>query len=87
MNDQTVKEIIVSLKENYQKSTKKNKSNTLDHLTIITQRNRKHLIKTLAKESIVLVAIKRSGRPKTYSKEELLPHIRFLWLQMERVSP
>ena len=30
--------------------------------------------------------VKRSGRPLTYSKRELLTHIKYLWKQMEEVS-
>ena len=86
MDDQTVKEIILSLKENYQSSTKAGKKIALDHLVAITKRSRKHLIKEIKKPVEVLKKKKSSGRPKIYQKTEILPHIRYLWLQMERIS-
>lgn len=87
MDDQTVKEIILSVKTNYQASTKASKKITLDHLVAITKRDRKHLTKLIGKSSDELKRRKSSGRPKKYQKAELLPHIKYLWLQMERVSP
>lgn len=86
MTDQTVKEILLSLKEDYQKSSKTSKTITLNHLTSITKRDRKHLIKALSRLPKNLKEVKRSGRPGIYSKKDLLPHVSFLWIQMERAS-
>ena len=49
MDDQTVKEIILSIKAGYQVSTKASKQITLNHLVAITKRDRKHLIKEIRK--------------------------------------
>ena len=87
MNDQTVKQIIVSIREKYQGSIKVDKKITLDHLEAITSRSRKHLIKELQRPIADLEKKKGSGRPQKYLKAELLPHIKYLWDQMERVSP
>jgi len=87
MDDQTVKEIILSIKPSYQVSTKASKQITLNHLVAITKRDRKHLIKEIRRTVEDLKMKKSSGRPKKYQKSELLPHIKYLWLQMERVSP
>jgi hypothetical protein len=87
MNDQTVKEIILSMRDEYQKSNKIGKTNILNSLVKITKRDRKHLIKSLKMTNDQLLKKKNSGRPQEYSKAELLPHIQFLWVQMERVSP
>ena len=87
MNDQTVKEVILSLKEEYQASTKRAKKIALDHLVAITKRSRKHVIKEINKPVENLKKKKVSGRPSKYNKAELLPHIKYLWLQMERISP
>lgn len=86
MNDQTVKEIILSLKTEYQASTKRAKKIALDHLVAITKRSRKHVIKEINRPAEELKKKKASGRPSKYKKSELLPHIKYLWLQMERIS-
>lgn len=86
MNDQTVKQIIASIQPTYQGSTKVAKKVTLDHLVAITKRSRKHLIKLVKRASEQLKKKKESGRPLVYQREELVPHIKYLWLQMERVS-
>lgn len=86
MNNQTVKEVIVSLKAEYQASTKRAKKISLDHLVAITKRSRKHVIKEINKSEEELKKKKASGRPSKYNKAELLPHIKYLWLQMERIS-
>lgn len=86
VNDQTVKQIIASIKPKYQASSKADKKITLDHLEAITNRSRKHLIKIFKTPLDRLVESKKSGRPNKYPKEELLPHIKFLWIQMEMIS-
>ena len=86
MDDQTVKQIIASIQPTYQVSTKVAKKVTLDHLVAITKRSRKHLIKLVQRPDEILNKKKLSGRSEVYQRDELLPHIKYLWLQMERVS-
>ena len=75
---------VVSL---YQESSKEKKGEVLDIAELVTQRSRKQLIKRLGrKRSNGSSSTKPPGRPLAYSKEELLPHIRYLWEKMEKIS-
>jgi hypothetical protein len=87
VNDQAVKENIKSVHERYHLADKSGKTKILDSLVLVTERNRKHLIRLLSPTLDELSIAKRSGRRRSYPVEELMPHIRHLWIAMERVSP
>ena len=72
----------------YQESFKEKKGELLQHAELVTQRSRKQLIKRLSqiKSNDGSPPLKRPGKPSTYSKNEILPHIQYLWGQMENIS-
>ena len=80
-------EYLLAIVGRYQEASKKEKSQILNHAEMATDLSRKQLIRRLNKPVEKLKIKKRSGRPKSYNKKELLPHIRHLWIQMERISP
>jgi hypothetical protein len=87
MRHQAVNEYLIAIFPAYQEGSKQDKSKILDHSVLATKRSRKQLIRRLSQMELESAEkIKKSGRPKTYNKEDLLPHIRHLWHQMEYVS-
>lgn len=80
---------VLNVKDRYFSSDKYGKGEILKSLEDYTKRDRKHLIKVLneSKNGWSNVSQSKVGRPLSYDKEELLPHIRRLWLNMERISP
>jgi hypothetical protein len=89
MNHHVVRTNILNVKDKYFASDKSEKAEILKSLEECTHRDRKHLIKVLneSKSGWSNVAQSKIGRPLSYNKEELLPHVRRLWLNMERISP
>lgn len=88
MNNQAVDQYLIAINKKYQESNKKEKGQLLNHAELITTRSRKQLIRRLQNIDYsggVMLTL-RSGRPLIYSKDELIPHLKFLWLQMERIS-
>ena len=83
-----VNSYLTAISDLYQQGNKEKKGELLDIAEEITNRSRKQLIKRLSqiqhfcdgKPSVQL------GRPLYYSKEELLSHIKHLWIQMEKIS-
>lgn len=86
MSQQAVKEYLLSIILIYQVSSKAEKSVLLDHAELVTKRERKYLIHRLNEGFDELYDKCRTGRPAKYYKPELLPHIHFLWMQMEQIS-
>jgi hypothetical protein len=87
MRRQAVDQYLTAIYKKYQGGSKKEKSNLLDHAQMITKRSRKQLIRRLNKIARDPTASKKSGRPLLYSRDELLPHIKYLWERAERISP
>jgi len=87
MKNQAVDQYLTAIYKKYQEGSKKEKSRLLDHSELITKRSRKQLIRRLNKISKDPSSVKKSGRPLVYSKEELIPHIKHLWMSAERISP
>ncbi len=89
MNHHVVRTNVLNVKDKYFASDKSEKGEILKSLEECTHRDRKHLIKVLneSKSGWSNVAQSKIGRPLSYNKEELLPHVRRLWLNMERISP
>ena len=83
MNDQAVKEYLLAIVDRYRTSSKRKKSEMLEHAVLATKRDRKVLIRRLNGPLEDLTRKKGSGRPLGYSKSELLVHIEYLWCQME----
>ena len=89
MCNQTVNQYLNAISSKYQESSKLEKGILLNHSELVTNRSRKQLIRRLnnpLSESSKSIKIS-IGRPSIYSKEELVPHIEYLWKQMERISP
>jgi hypothetical protein len=86
MSNQVMSEYLVVIVCKYQKATKREKSQILDHAQDVTGFERKHLIKRLLNREQRSMGRKTgSGHPLQYSKAELLPHIKYLWEKMERI--
>ncbi len=86
MSYQAIKEYLIAILTRYQQADKKGKTNLLNEATQVTHLSRKHLIRCLKLPKEALQRKKLSGRRAKYSPELLLPHIRYLWGQMERIS-
>jgi hypothetical protein len=86
MSYQAIKEYLVAIVERYEKANKSEKSKMLTEAESVTKLSRKHLIRVLKQPKEVIAKKKASGRNKKYDPEILVPHIRFLHLQMEQIS-
>lgn len=86
MSYQAVKEYLAVIQEGYKKSPKHEKTRILTEASRITGLSRKHVVRMLGLPPLKLLRRKSSGRPKKYPFKDLLPHIQFLWNQMERIS-
>lgn len=86
MSYQAIKEYLIAILPRYQEADKKGKSRILDEARLVTQLSRKHLIRQLNETKEILAQKKPSGRKPIYDRDLLLPHIQFLWSQMERIS-
>jgi hypothetical protein len=87
MGNQAVDQYLCAIWEMYQEGSKEQKGSLLDQAERITKLERKHLIKRLNRSSSEgVVRAKAPGRPAIFQRQELLPHIRYLWEQMEYIS-
>jgi hypothetical protein len=86
MSYQALKEYLVAIVDRYKKLDRNGKTTLLNEATQVTKLSRKHLIRLLKQPKEVLAKKKASGRKPKYPAELLLPHIRELWIQMERIS-
>jgi len=86
MSNQAVTEYLLAIVCKYQNATKGEKTSILNHAQDVTGLERKHLIRRLNSKPDEIGRQEGSGRPQTYSKAELLPHIKYLWEQMEKIS-
>lgn len=86
MSYQAIKEYLSAISSRYQQADKIGKGKILDEASLVTQLSRKHLIRLLNQSPEEIKKKKSSGRKPKYSREELIPHIEFLWIQMERIS-
>ena len=86
MSYQAIKEYLAVIVDGYKKSSKTEKSKILTQASRITGLSRKHLVRMMKESKEKLLKRKASGRPKKFPRALLIPHIQFLWIQMERVS-
>lgn len=86
MSYQATKEYLMAICERYQKAIKTEKSKMLTEASAVTELSRKHLSRTLNQPKENIVKKKSSGRKRKYDPQILTPHIRFLWIKMERIS-
>jgi hypothetical protein len=86
MSYQALKEYLVAIVDRYKNLDKQGKTELLNEATEVTKLSRKHVIRLLQRPKEVLAKKKASGRKAKYAIETLLPHIRRLWIQMERIS-
>ncbi len=86
MSYQAYKEYLAAIVDGYKKASKSEKTRILSEANRITGLSRKHLIRTLKYSKENLLRRKASGRPKKFPRSVLIPHIHYLWIQMERAS-
>ena len=86
MSYQATKEYLAAVADRYKKGTKQDKSKMLTEAMSVTGLTRKHLVRLLKLPKDKILKKKASGRPKKYPVPLLLPHIQFIWIQMERIS-
>jgi len=85
MSNQAIAEYLLVIASKYKNSSKQKKTMILNDAQEITGLSRKRLIRRL-NGSEHSRRKSGSGCLQTYLKEELLPHIKFLWIQMEKIS-
>ena len=86
MSHQAIKEYLLAIVNRYLASTKLEKSKLLNDAELICKLSRKQIIRRLNDDIENLKNKQASGRPRKYSRELLVPHIRHLWISMERIS-
>jgi len=86
MSYQSIREYLAAISDDYKKVRKAGKTKILSEACRITGLTRKHLVRTLLEPKEKLLKRKASGRPRRYGASLLLPHVGFLWNQMERIS-
>lgn len=86
MSYQACKEYLAVIVDGYKKVSKAEKTRILDEASRITGLSRKHLIRMLKESKETLLRRKASGRPKKFPRSLLIPHVQYLWGQMERAS-
>ena len=80
-------EYLRELAKHYFEAKRKEKSLLLDHACKITGKHRKSIIRVLNSDEVIKNNKKEKCGAKTkYSRELLLPHIKYLWESMERIS-
>lgn len=79
-------EYLSALAKIYFCANKEQKTQHLDHACLITNRHRKSLIRTLNTFNPIENKKKNCGAKVKYPQELLLPHIKYLWIAMEKIS-
>lgn len=79
-------EYLQSLSIIYFKSTREKKTQLLDDAEKIAGKHRKHLIRIINRKQIKNNKKSNCGAKKKYPEELLMPHIRYLWIEMDRIS-
>ena len=92
INYQTYRSYLNQVLIPYQSSGRKEKSAILDHAEMVTQKDRKTIIRRLRLSNNVIVApawlqgAKRAGRPQLYPRKVFEPLVKDLWLKMGQMS-
>lgn len=89
MNYQATLAYLTVMEKRYKNANRSVKTTLLEEMAVVTELSRKHLIRRMSKAQKIGTVIhqKRSGRPLKYHCEALLPHVKFLWVSMESISP
>ena len=82
MSYQAIKEYLIVIMDRYKNLDKQGKTTLLNEATQVTSLTRKHVIRLLKQPKEVLAKKKASGRKRSYPPELLIPHLKFLWIQM-----
>ena len=82
MSNEAISEYLNSIREEYRKAIRKEKSVILSHAELVTGLTRKQIIRRLNSEKVASPS--RRGRPPVYDSDALLEHLKRLWLLMER---
>ena len=83
MSNEARNEYLISIRDEYKKANRREKSVLLRHAILVTRLSRKRIIRLLNKEIIEGPRPKR-GRKHRYDGPELLKHLCRLWLIMEK---
>jgi len=86
MSQQAIYEYLKAIVPGYLKATKIEKTAILTQSENVSKLSRKHLIRRLNHPEVAIPK-KRSGAPRKYTREQLRPIIRNLWIPMQRLSP
>ena len=87
MSYQAIIEYLEALEKIYSHSKRDKKTQLIDDACKITGRHRKTIIRNLNTSKDNKSNLKKNcGAKIQYPEELLLPHIRFLWMQMERIT-
>lgn len=86
MSYQATKEYLAAIVDRYKKGTKAEKTKMLSEAVSVTGLSRKHLVRFLKLSKETILKKKPGGRPKKYPVALLIPHLQFIWVQMERIS-
>ena len=86
MSNQAKREYLKEIIERYRAGSKQEKTKILDEFCAVCGYERKHAIALLRGKYLPHQG-KRVGKPRKYSPQLLIPHIRFLWIKMQQPSP
>ena len=87
MSYSTAIEYFKALAKFYFTSSKEKKTQLLDHACLISGRHRKTVIRILNSSGPIENKKINCGAKIKYPEEILLPHIKYLWISMERITP
>ena len=88
MSYSSIIDYLKALSKHYFISNRKEKSLLLDHASKITNLHRKSLIRILNSDELIKNNKKGNcGAKVKYPRDLLLPHVKYLWISMERISP
>lgn len=80
-------EYLNALSKNYFLFSKEEKTMALNQAEMLTGLHRKTIIRRLSNEGVRNKKRGVCGRKPVYPKDLLLPHIKYLWISMERITP
>jgi len=80
------KEYLTAIWERYRKAQRREKTTILNEYVQVTGLNRKYAIWRLSRPLERFATRGCSGAPRLYSREDLLPFARDLWLSMEQIG-
>lgn len=86
MSIEARREYLTAIWERYRKARRPEKTTILNEYVQVTGLNRKYAIWRLSQPLERFEGRLRSGAPRRYSREELMPFVRDLWMSMEQIG-